>query len=440
MALGPNYRKLFAASTISNLGDGVGIIAYPWLASAVTRNPVLIATVSVVRFLPWLLFTLPAGVITDRFDRRVLMVGANTVRTVLTVFVALAVLWQGTGLPSPDDVAGEAVVPDDMLLYLIVVLASLLLGMAEVLYDNSAQTFVPRIVETPELEKANGRLYAAETIANQFLGPPLGSFLLAAGFAAPFFLDAGTFAASALLILLIVPGPPRQPVVAPPARQPWRQELREGFRWLWHHDLLRTLAIVLGLMNGLGNLALSAFVLFAQEVLDTTTTEFAILSMGGAIGGVVGGWTASSVSRRLGSGTALGVTLGAGAVIPLAIGLSSSWLVVFVLFTLEALTAVLWNVITVSLRQTIIPDHLLGRVNSVYRFFGWGMIPIGAAAGGVVVAIVDTFASREVALRAPWFVTATGGVLVFAYAKPRLTTAKIDAARHAVESQPTPAP
>ena len=83
-----NYRKLFVASTISNLGDGISLIAYPWLALAITRNPLLIALVAVVQRLPWLVFTLPAGVITDRSDRRLLMSGANAVRFVLTAFVA----------------------------------------------------------------------------------------------------------------------------------------------------------------------------------------------------------------------------------------------------------------------------------------------------------------------------------------------------------------
>ena len=89
----------------------------------------------------------------------------------------------------------------------------------------------------------------------------------------------------------------------------------------------------------------------------------------------------------------------------------------------------LWNVITVSLRQTIIPDHLLGRVNSVYRFFAWGMMPIGSLIGGAVVAGVDAGGSREVALRAPFFVAAAMNLLLAAYAIPKLTTAKIKAAR-----------
>src|SRR3954452_5643436 len=117
--LGPNYRKLFTATTISNLGDGVGVIAYPWLATAVTRNPLLIAVVGVVQRLPWLLFTLPAGVITDRNDRQRLMVGANTVRFFLTGFLALAVLVRSGTLPAPNDV--DAVVGTDWFLYAVIV-------------------------------------------------------------------------------------------------------------------------------------------------------------------------------------------------------------------------------------------------------------------------------------------------------------------------------
>ena len=168
-SLGLNYRKLFAATTISNLGDGVSLIAYPWLATAVTRNPLLIALVAVVQRLPWLLFTLPAGVITDRHDRRRLMVGANVIRFVITALVALAVLARGGALPAPDEV--DSVVGTEWFLYLVLLIATLLLGTCEVLHDNSAQTFLPAVVDDPDLEQANGQMYSAEIVANQFAGP-----------------------------------------------------------------------------------------------------------------------------------------------------------------------------------------------------------------------------------------------------------------------------
>ena len=155
-SLGRNYHRVYTASVISNLGDGVALIGYPWLASAVTRNPLLIAAVAVAQRLPWLVFSLPAGVITDRVDRRKAMVLMDSLRAVITLFVAIAVLGLGDDLPEPD--ALKTVMGTRPALYLILIVASLLLGFAEVLRDNSAQTIIPSIVESDQLERANGRL------------------------------------------------------------------------------------------------------------------------------------------------------------------------------------------------------------------------------------------------------------------------------------------
>jgi len=170
--LGGNYFKLFSASTISNLGDGIGIVAYPWLASAITRNPLLISLVIVVQRLPWLVFSLPAGVITDRYDRRTLMFVSNAARAALTLLVAFVVLGKQGGLPGPDAISDAAtVITTDTGLYLLVLAATLLLGFAEVLYDNSAQTFLPSIVHPDNLEKGNGRMWSAELVTNMLIGP-----------------------------------------------------------------------------------------------------------------------------------------------------------------------------------------------------------------------------------------------------------------------------
>jgi len=431
--LGSSYRKLFAASTISNLGDGIGQIAYPWLASAVTRNPLLIALVTVFQRLPWLVFSLPAGVVTDRYERRKLMVGANTARAVLTLAVAAMVLNQQDVLPSPAALDDDAVVTTNVVLYVVVVMATVLLGTAEVLYDNTAQTIMPSLVDESQLERANGRLWSTEQVANTLAGPAAGAALLAFAFAAPFFVDALTFGLSALLIYLL-PRPAQETSARPEVeRRPWTEELAEGFRWLWKHELLRPLAITLGLLNGFGTIAMATFVLFAQEVLLTSPTEFAILSTGGAAGGIVGGWTASWVSERLGSGPSLALTLILSGVTSIVIGLSSWWPLAWVMFMVFMFGAVLWNVITVSMRQSIIPDHLLGRVNSVYRFFAWGSIPIGALLGGLLILIVEPFTSRETALRVPWIVSGVLTLLLLRAATTYLTSERIAAARAAAE-------
>ncbi len=189
------------------------------------------------------------------------------------------------------------------------------------------------------------------------------------------------------------------------------------------------MAIILGLMNGLSMLSFATFVLFAQEILETSAFTFAIVGTGAAAGGLLATFFASKVSQRLGSGPSLYLTILTGSLTALVVGIATSWVLVWAMLLIGVFTAVLWNVITVSLRQTIIPDHLLGRVNSVYRFFAWGMMPIGSALGGVVVLVTEAVASRDLALRMPWFVTAVAYALVFIYAVPKLTTERIEAAR-----------
>src|SRR4029079_7238341 len=427
--LGSSYHKLFISTTISNIGDGMSLIAYPWLASAITRNPILIAGVALVQRLPWLVFTLPAGVITDRVDRKRAMVIADFIRFVLTLIVALAVFSRQSSLPGVDElstVTGAATG-----LYLVLLLATMLLGTAEVLRDNCGQTFMPSIVKSDQLEKANGRMWSAEMIANTFIGPPLGSLLLLVAFSLPFFVDAASFFAAAALVAAIA-GTYRAERNHDHVQAPWRTELKEGFRWLWANDLLRSMAIILGLMNMASALSGSVLVLFAQEILNVGPFVFTIMGFGFAAGGAIGGNLAPWLSKRLGSGTCLAMTLASSAVVSFVVGLSSWWPLVMVVFGIGATVGSTWNVITVSLRQSIIPPHLLGRVNSVYRFFAWGMMPIGAALGGITVTVVSPLANRHLALRSAFFFDAAIYACLFVIGRSKLTTAKLEAARSAV--------
>jgi MFS family permease len=424
--LGASYHKLFISTVISNVGDGMSMIAYPWLASAITRNPILIALVVLVQRLPWLVFTLPAGVITDRVDRKRAMVVADFFRFALTLAVALAVWGKQAGLPGPNDLAG--VHGTQTGLYVVLLIATLLLGTGEVLRDNCGQTFMPSIVAVDQLEVANGRMWSAEGVANTFIGPPLGSLLLLAAFALPFFVDAASFFAAAALVASI-PGSFRAQRPEGHVQAPWRRELAEGFRWLWSNDLLRSMAIILGLMNMASTLSGSVLVLFAQEILKIGPLVFTIMGFGFAAGGAIGSNVAPWLSKRLGSGTCLALTLGSSAAVSFLVGLTSWWPVVGVLFAIGATLGASWNVITVSLRQAIIPPHLLGRVNSVYRFFAWGMMPIGAALGGVTVTVVSHLANRRIALRSAFFLDAAIYACLFIVGRRRLTTAKLEAAR-----------
>jgi MFS family permease len=455
--LGGDYWRLWFASVTSNLGDGIAQIAYPWLASAVTRDPVLIALIAVAQRLPWLVFTLPAGVITDRVDRRKIMVAMDVVRTLITVLVAATVVGAATSLPSPAAVAAGDVVGTNFVVYGVLLAAALLFGFAEVLRDNAAQTFLPAIVKPEALEKANGNLWGAEMVANSFVGPPLGSLLLGIGFAIPFFIDAGTFAVAAALVFVITGDfRTRKRTAAQESngdgRVNWRGEISEGFSWLWKHPVLRPMAIILGLLNGLAMMAFSTFILFAQENLDMSTGLltgvlqpvadffgadsvaafiFSLLMMAGAVGGIVGSVLAARISKRLGSGTSLYVSIAVWTITSLVIGTASRWWWVALWMAFNTVFMILWNIITVSYRQTIIPDALLGRVNSVYRFFGWGMMPIGSLLGGVLVSVAGIWVDRSMALRFPYFVAVAVYIGILFYALPRLSTEKMEATREA---------
>jgi MFS family permease len=425
--LGKRYWRLWTAHTISNLGDGISTIAYPWLASAVTRSPILIALIAVLSRLPWLLFTLPAGALTDRWNRKKIIVAMDALRGTLTLVVGIAVWLEYESLPSLATITTGSNIPTNYSLYIVIAVAALLFGFAEVLRDNAAQTLLPNVVETEALQKANGRLWSAEYLMNSLVGPPIGSLLIGVAVFLPFFFDAATFFIAAALIATLMVS--LNPTSTTTRRRSMKEEIKEGFQWLWQHELFRPMAISLGLLNLVNGISSSTFILFSQEILKTSVFVFAILGTAGAIGGTVGGVLSPKLIKKIGSGRALELTLIIGPIANLIIGFTSSWQIVWLLTSFWVFFSVTWNVVTVSLRQSVIPTELLGRVNSVYRFFGWGSIPIGSFLGGAIVSVLTGLTSRENALRTPYFVAAMVSVGIYFYAKPRLTSEKIEATR-----------
>jgi MFS family permease len=433
--LGSSYWRLWSATAISNLGDGISGVAYPWVASAVTRSPLLIAAAGFASRLPWLIFTLHAGVITDRFDRRKLIVAMDAIRGVLTLIVGAIVLLNKDSLPSLNDLSSITDLETNWPLYITLVITAFLFGLAEVLRDNSAQTLMPSVVEAENLEKANGRMWSAEALTNSFIGPPLGSLLIGIAIYLPFFVDAGSFFVAVALIASISGS--FKPVAEKPREKiNFKSEIKEGFRWLWAHSLLRPMAIILGALNLVGTMVAATFILYSQEVLNTSVFVFAVLGTAGAVGGIAGGLIAPKISKKIGSGPSLWLSLAMGPIGAVIVGTTHSWQVVWVVLLFQSFFSILWNTITVSLRQSIIPTHLLGRVNSVYRFFGWGSIPIGMFLGGAIVTIAQYFVPREMALRTPYLTGAVLGILIFIFAAPRLTTKAIDHARAEAQYKP----
>jgi MFS family permease len=377
MALGPRYWKLLTSSAMANLGDGIFQVAVALLAVRLTRSPILISAVALAARLPWLFLALPAGAWADRLDRRQTMIRMNAIRVALLTFLALA------------EAGGFASI-------LLLCVVSLGLGCAEVLFDTAAQTLMPSVVGAGDLSRANGRLYAVETVTNQFIGPPLGGALVAASVALAVGLGAGLYAA-ALVALVFLPGVYRTERTGPPTRM--RADIAEGLRYLFGHRLLRTLGLLLGAQNLLFMAQGAIFVLFAVSRDGLGLSDFGVgaLFTAAALGGLLGSFVAAPIERALGRARVLQFGVAVAAVALAAPGfLPRVWVAVAAGLAIGVST-VTWNVITVSLRQRIIPDTMLGRVNSSYRLLGWGSMPIGAALGGALAELLGVRTVFELA-------------------------------------------
>ncbi|HWH36665.1 MAG TPA: MFS transporter [Candidatus Limnocylindrales bacterium] len=362
--LGANYWKLWASSAFSNLADGVFFIALPLLAVRLTDSPLLIAGLAIAMRLPWLLFVLIAGALADRLDRRRTMVAVQLLRAAIAGLLAASVFFGFENL---------------VLLYAV----GLILGIGETLFDTAAQSVMPALVRREQLPTANGRLYGVEIVANQFVGPPLGGLLMALAIVSAFGLSAAAWLVAALLLFAIV-GSFRPVREGPPTRI--RSDIVEGLRYLLGHRLLRTLAVMVGVMNLASSAAFAIFVLFAiaPGPMGLSEPEFGVLLTTGAIGSIAGSVYAGRLVSRFGRARLLVAAILASAVSTGIPALTPNPFVVGASFVVGGSAGVVWNVITVSFRQGIIPDQLLGRVNSVYRLLAWGTMPIGALLGGVL--------------------------------------------------------
>ena len=392
-----NYRLLLTAGTLTNLGDGMIVLALPWLATLMSRDPLAIAAVAAAGSMPWLLFALPSGVIIDRTDRRKLIARADLIRAgTVTAIMMLALSEPGSGA-----------------VWLLTGLA-FLLGCAEVLRDNAAQTILPAIVAPDDLEAANGQMWSAEQLMGQFIGPPLAGVLIGFGITVPFGVDAAALVLAAGMVWLIT----LPPQLKTPAR--FWPSLVEGISWMRNDRLLFRLAVTLGMVNFLFSMATTVIILFSQEILGLSAAEHGFLLSVAAIGAVAGSLGAPFITRRIGNQAALSLSFLIWGTSYAAIAVSSSALVVGAAMAMFMAASMVWNVITVSWRQRRIPAELLGRVNSIYRFFGWGSMPLGAIAAGVLVSLIENEAGREMALRGPFILAAAGYFALVVYARLRL--------------------
>ncbi|HEY3485638.1 MAG TPA: MFS transporter, partial [Ilumatobacteraceae bacterium] len=363
--LGRRFWTLATSSGLSNLADGAFKLALPLVAIRFTRSPGLVAGIELVRSLPWLLFALPAGAFVDRWDRRHTMLVANTVRATILLVPAVALAMDGGSL-------------------LLLFVAAAVTGVAEVFYDTSAQSILPSLVPAERLSRANGRLYAVELGAQQFVGPPLAGVIVGVALAAAFWVPSAMWVA-ALAVLFTLRGNFR------PARsgatRTIRSDIAEGVRFVGHHRLLRTMAVMVGGINLATSATFAVFVLYAvgdDSTLALTDTGFGLVMLASAAGSIVGSFVCERIERAIGRAHTLTLSiLGMAVMVGVAAVTSNVWIVVAGM-VLGGFAVMLWNIPTVSFRQHVTPDHLLGRVNSTYRLLAWGTMPLGALLGGLV--------------------------------------------------------
>jgi MFS family permease len=220
----------------------------------------------------------------------------------------------------------------------------------------------------------------------------------------------------------------RRPSGGPAARRSLRREVAEGVRWLWDHRLLRALALLAGGIALLMSMQYATFVLYAQEVLRLDARGFGLLSTATAAGAVLGGQLAPAISRRIGQRAALLLAVAGLAPAYATVGLTASGALVAAAYVAEGFLILLWNVITVSLRQQVVPEAVLGRVNGVYQLLVHGATPLGSLAGGALVAAAGALAGRELGLRVPFLLTAAAMVALLAVTARLVTAARIEAA------------
>jgi MFS family permease len=405
--LGARFAKLWAASTTSALGSGLALIAAPLYVASRTSSPLIVSGATGVAWLPWLLFALPGGVLVDRVDRRRLMVMIDWTRVAAMAVLATAI---ATGHGSI------------ALLYAVL----FVINTGEIVFRSASQAMIPAVVPRARLERANGWLTGGTTLTQGMLAGPLAGFLFAVAVWIPFFVNAGTYLASAVLIGLVAGTyrsslRPAAATSSPSAAsaagaagaagavrglRSVRADIAEGFGWLMGQRLLRTMSILIGLLNVTLTAATAVLVLLARERLGLGSVGYGLLftciAAGGILGAVIGdrliGWVTATWTIRI------GLLVEAGTHLVLATS-RDAYLVGFILFAFGVHSS-LWTIVGSSLRQRLTPPEMLGRVGSTGLFIAAGGNCVGAVLGGVI--------ASNFGLTAPYWIGFVVAVLVSA--------------------------
>jgi len=366
--LGPAFNRLFSASVISNLSDGLLAVAAPLLAISLTKDPVLISLLSAFVMLPWLLFAIPIGLVVDRVDKRLLITFTNSMRFVTAGLVALAI--------STDRIS----------IYWLL-LATFVIGTCEVATDTAAQSLIPVLLDKKNFERANSRLNIAETVIQNFIGAPLSGFLYASAIVLPFILNSLGFLIAAIFVFLIpahLISHGSLQAKNDDEKKSFIGDIKFGLNYLWNDRPLRRLVATTTSLGFFYSLSTSTLILFITETLGVQAKYFGVLMAGAGSGAVVGALLTPRLSKRFGRGRILSIAIFISSIAVLFQGLAPNLWVFGVIGFVSSFAITNWNILLMSCYQVLIPADLYGRIHGARRTFVWGVMPIGAFLGGVI--------------------------------------------------------
>jgi predicted MFS family arabinose efflux permease len=359
--LGRGFRLLMASSWTSNLGDGISLAAGPLLVASKTDHAFLVALAALLQWLPPLVFGLWAGALTDRLDRRLIVVVVNLLRAAVLALLALAVA---------TDVASIA----------LVLAAMFLLGTAEVFVDNTESTLLPMLVARDDLAIANARLQTGFVTINQLAAPPIGAFLFTLGQFIPFATQSAVVVLAVLMIArLQLPPHGREEQTT----RVWH-DIVEGVRWTWHNAAVRTLVLTILIFNVTFGAAWSVLVLYATQHLGLGSIGFGLITTVSAVGGLLGTVSYGWLTRRISLGNLMRVGLIIETLTHLALASTSNPYVALPVFFVFGAHAFVWGTTSITIRQRAVPTALQGRVGAVNLVGVYGGLVVGAGVGGVL--------------------------------------------------------
>lgn len=360
-----DYNLLWGGQAVSSIGTQASTLAFPLLLLALTHSPAQAGLASALRALPYVVFSLPAGALVDRWDRKRVMLVCDALRAIALASIPVALALGQLGAPQ---------------IYAV----SLIEGSLYVFFNVAEAASLPRIVSTEQIPAATAQNQATEAISS-LVGPPIGGLLFGLGRALPFLADAVSYAGSVCSLLFMRATFQEEHTAA---RRRLIEEIAEGMRWLWGHSLIRYMAFLTGVSNFVSSGAFLIVIVIAQQVQHATPFAIGLIFTIGGVGGIVGSIIAVSLQRRFSFGQIIITCTWIWALTTPLFIIAPNPLFLGLIFTATFITSPIYNVVQFGYRLTIIPDALQGRVNSAFRLIAFGGQPLGYALAGALLQAV----------------------------------------------------